>query len=89
MSGEVRELHIPSSEAYGDKGMPNFQIPPGSDLVFEIEVLKIEWIFQFHAPMGPWKTGAMENTFSENTSSTGVGITVWEIVLLRINFLVQ
>jgi FKBP-type peptidyl-prolyl cis-trans isomerase len=42
VSGEVRELDIPSSEAYGDKGMPSFQIPPGSDLVFEIEVLKID-----------------------------------------------
>ena len=42
MSGEVRELDIPAAEAYGDKGMPKYDIPPGSDLVFEIEVLKID-----------------------------------------------
>ena len=46
MSGEVRELDIRDVsgdvETYGDKGMTNYHIPPASDLVFEIEVLKID-----------------------------------------------
>jgi peptidylprolyl isomerase len=38
---ETARLHIPASEAYGDKGFAAWQIPPGADLIFEIEVLQI------------------------------------------------
>ena len=39
---EVRRLDIPAAEAYKDKGFSQWGIGPGTDLVFEIEVLKIE-----------------------------------------------
>merc|ERR1719253_1972944 len=39
--GEVRELHIPAVEGYGDAGFPDFGIPPNGDLKFELEVLHI------------------------------------------------
>ena len=41
MVAETARLHIPASEAYGEKGFPAWQIPPGADLIFEIEVLQV------------------------------------------------
>ena len=38
--GERSFLHIPAAEAYGDFGFGD-KVPPGSDLVFEIELLRI------------------------------------------------
>jgi len=38
--GSKWEVYIPSSLAYGDRGNPN--IPPGSTLIFEVELLTIE-----------------------------------------------
>jgi FKBP-type peptidyl-prolyl cis-trans isomerase len=39
-AGGVRRLVIPSTEAYGSKGVPPV-VPPNSTLIFEVEVLKI------------------------------------------------
>jgi hypothetical protein len=39
--GEVRRLRIPAEEGYGGAGFPAWGIPPGSTLLFEIEVLSI------------------------------------------------
>lgn len=39
--GERRRLSIPSSMAYGEKGVGNV-IPPNSPLVFEVELLSVE-----------------------------------------------
>ena len=38
--GGVRKLTIPPEMAYGDKGFSNL-IPPGSTLVFEVELLSV------------------------------------------------
>lgn len=32
-------LHIPSRLAYGERGLPEARIPPGADLVYEIEIM--------------------------------------------------
>jgi len=40
--GEKLKLTIPSRLAYGETGAGNGLIPPGANLIFEIEVLKIE-----------------------------------------------
>jgi len=40
--GEVRKLDIPAEEGYGAGGFPQWGIPPGGGLEFEIEVLKID-----------------------------------------------
>merc|ERR1719476_839507 len=39
---EVRMLKIPADEGYGANGFPSWGIPPGGDLDFELEVLKIK-----------------------------------------------
>mmetsp|Transcript_28038 Transcript_28038/g.58196 ORF Transcript_28038/g.58196 Transcript_28038/m.58196 type:complete len:118 (-) Transcript_28038:191-544(-) len=40
--GETRELLIPASEGYGDKGFPAWGIPGGGTLNFTLECLSIE-----------------------------------------------
>jgi FKBP-type peptidyl-prolyl cis-trans isomerase len=39
--GEVREIHVPASLGYGDKGAGT-SIPPGAVLVFKIELIDFE-----------------------------------------------
>jgi FKBP-type peptidyl-prolyl cis-trans isomerase len=41
-AGETRKVTVPANLAYGKKGSPNGKIPPGSNVIFDIEVLKIE-----------------------------------------------
>lgn len=40
--GEIRSLMIPAKEAYGEQGYAEFGIPPNADLLYDIEVVKIE-----------------------------------------------
>lgn len=37
--GEQRQLVIPAAMGYGDQGTPDGAIPPGADLVFDIELM--------------------------------------------------
>ncbi|KAL3321031.1 hypothetical protein Ciccas_000309 [Cichlidogyrus casuarinus] len=39
--GEKRKLKIPSAQGYGSRGSPP-KIPPDSDLIFEVEMMKID-----------------------------------------------
>jgi FKBP-type peptidyl-prolyl cis-trans isomerase len=39
--GEKRQLRIPSKLGYGARGTPGGPIPPDADLVFDVELLKI------------------------------------------------
>lgn len=39
--GEIRRLFIPSALAYGETGTPGGEIPPNTNLIFEIELLEI------------------------------------------------
>lgn len=43
--GEKRRLFIPSSMGYGKHGMPP-KIPADADLVFDVELIKLEKIEQ-------------------------------------------
>lgn len=40
--GEKRRLLVPSNYAYGPNGIPGSVIGPNTDLIFEVELLKIE-----------------------------------------------
>jgi hypothetical protein len=40
--GEVRQLEIPSHEAFGSHGNDRWRIPPGSSLVLELRVMRLE-----------------------------------------------
>ena len=39
--GTKLQIKIPSELAYGSQGVPSMGIPPNSDLIFKIEVLKV------------------------------------------------
>ncbi len=39
--GGKRRVYLPAALAYGDRGKPAGQIPPGQDLIFEIELLSV------------------------------------------------
>ena len=39
--GEIRKLFVPSALGYADRDAPGGKIPPNSNLIFEVELLKI------------------------------------------------
>tara|TARA_B100000686_G_scaffold293123_1_gene322368 strand:+ start:305 stop:730 length:426 start_codon:yes stop_codon:yes gene_type:complete len=39
--GSKLQIKIPSNLAYGSQGVPSMGIPPNSDLIFKVEVLKV------------------------------------------------
>jgi FKBP-type peptidyl-prolyl cis-trans isomerase len=41
-AGESRRVKVPASLAYGRKGSPSGKVPPHADVIFEIDVLRIE-----------------------------------------------
>ena len=41
-AGERRALRVPAEEAYGGEGNAAWGIPPGMDVTFDVEVLRVE-----------------------------------------------
>ena len=39
--GTKLQIKIPSKLAYGNQGLPSMGIPPNSDLIFKVEILKV------------------------------------------------
>jgi len=40
--GTKLQLKIPSKLAYGSQGIPSMGIPPNADLIFKVEILKVD-----------------------------------------------
>lgn len=41
-AGESRRVKVPANLAYGRKGSPSGKVPPNAEVIFEIDVLRIE-----------------------------------------------
>ena len=57
--GEKRRLSIPAEEGYGNDGLPSWGLPPNVNLLYEVELLKVEpkpdflvWLLGW---LGGWK----------------------------------